>query len=299
MGLIVKQLSDQTDALVAALEPYAEKYRKRLKFTFFTKAPTTKTLCDVYGIWSNDELLLLEKPSQTRTSSHSHVPLPPKYRLEEVTPARLKTFFDDYDSGKLPRYYKPAAARAPPFYDSSGIRELTGWDFAEVVLEPSSAVLVEFVSANCSACEEFASSYRDVAQRLETARRKDPRAFPHLILARIDQSANEHSELIKGTPWLRYWPPGRRKKSVEVEPRGADNIWSFLEEQAAEELSLKSEDAQAVDEVAAVAAGESACSASGGNVGCETSDVSTPVKLGSPSSEAVDGYLSTAVDPED
>merc|ERR1712224_85023 len=91
--LVMKQLVEQSDGLVSALEPYAEKYRSTLKFTFFIKMASTDSLCSVFGIQSNDEMLLIEKPREMKTTrSHSNVPKSPMFRLEKVTPESVVQF---------------------------------------------------------------------------------------------------------------------------------------------------------------------------------------------------------------
>jgi len=243
--LIVKELSEQTDALVKVLEPYAAKYQDSLKFTFFTLMPGTRHLCYKYGIWSNDELLLLKSPREAKRRVHSNVPSAPKFRLEGITDARLADFFHDYDVGRLQRYYTPASSKSAPVI-KEGLRELTAWDFVDTVSDPSSSVLVEFVSADCDACKEFDSAYREVARRVQDMRRKRSTALANLTVARIDQTANEHPEVVKGTPWLKYWPRGPRKKALDVELRNVDRIMGFLEEHIAEEIDNMKEQHVAV-----------------------------------------------------
>eukprot|EP00928_Gymnodinium_smaydae_P097428 TRINITY_DN8829_c0_g1_i2.p1 TRINITY_DN8829_c0_g1~~TRINITY_DN8829_c0_g1_i2.p1 ORF type:complete len:288 (-),score=59.12 TRINITY_DN8829_c0_g1_i2:518-1381(-) len=110
--LVVKPLDAQTGTLIDALEKHAERFRDTLKFTFFTKVPSTQHICDMYGVWTNDELLLLEKPRDVRTKvTHSSVPLAPKYRLEGVTPSSIDDFFEKYIVRTWPRYFKAAFAR--------------------------------------------------------------------------------------------------------------------------------------------------------------------------------------------
>ena len=48
------------------------------------------------------------------------------------------------------------------------------------------------------------------------------------------RSNNEHTELIKGTPWLRFWPRGTGsgpKRYLDVELRSVESILDFLDEQ--------------------------------------------------------------------
>jgi len=243
--LIVKPLGEQTDQLVEALEPFAKKYSDRLKFSFFTRAPSTQQLCDTFGIWSNDELLILEEPTYVRKRSHSHVPGPPKYRLEGVTPRSVEDFFADYDAKALPRYLQASVPRKvalqTTFDFAGGLRELSSWDFAETVADPDWAVLVEFVSTNCAQCDEFKAAFEEVARRVQVAAKKAPSSSPwrRVLVARMDQTANEHTETVKGTPWMKFWPRGRRKKPIDVELRSVDLISDFIDEQLSEEMSAE------------------------------------------------------------
>jgi len=317
--LIVKPLANATDELVEVLEPYAQKYRDQLKFTFFTKTASTQPFCDQYGVWTNDELLLLEKPRQanlSRSLGHSHEVPPPIYRLEEVSRARIDLFFKGYAAGTWPRYHRSLAPRAT-LSTSQSIRQLSGWDFAPTVNDPDASVLVEFVSKNCGACDEFAQAYGEVARRVQQARQKESGLLKHTIVARLDQSRNEHSERVTGTPWMKYWPRGRAKRPVDVELRNIDSIMEFLEEHASEEaealgrsesvvgeVDSEEEEEGKVDGTSCRAQRSSGCSPDGssseGGSGGAASGLAAAsgdgVLLGDPVPQHARGYLSTEAD---
>ncbi|CAK9051698.1 unnamed protein product [Durusdinium trenchii] len=90
------------------------------------------------------------------------------------------------------------------------------------------------------ACKEFDAAYREVARKVQQRsllRQRHP-SMSQVIIARMDQSANEHTELIKGTPWLRFWQrlphplsADKKKRGVDVELRSVDTILDFLDEQ--------------------------------------------------------------------
>ncbi|CAJ1360601.1 unnamed protein product [Effrenium voratum] len=231
--LLVVKPGHHTPELAKALEPHAARLKDKLKVSFFARTPSTQQLCEMYGVRSSDEFLLIERPKEGGLAKgHSHVPKSPKYRVENVSAADVDLFFKQYESGQLPRYLMSSKAKAEPQIQE-GLRELTGWDFLEVVQDPKVSVLVEFVSEKCEACEEFDAAYREVARRVlhrKTQRGRSP-SLSRVVIARIDQSANEHTELIKGTPWLRFWPASAMKKPVEVEFRSVDTILDFLDEQ--------------------------------------------------------------------
>merc|ERR1719454_60209 len=97
----------------------------------FRTSPGTEQLCDGYGIWTNDELMLLERPGEVRKGTHTNVPGAAKYRMEGVTRVQnIERFFHEYGAGTWPQYYKPAHPHRTPVV-KNGVRELTGWDFIE------------------------------------------------------------------------------------------------------------------------------------------------------------------------
>merc|ERR1711871_1322858 len=155
---------------------------------------------------------------------------------EMVSPSQIDIFFHKYDEGSLPHYYKPSSLRHETIVND-GIRELSAWDFDEVIKDPHSSVLVAFVSANCRACTEFQKTYKQLSSRVQDMQRKRRKHFFNLTLARIDQTANEHSEFVGGTPALRYWPRGYNKRSRDwFELKDVGKIFDFLEERLSEEV---------------------------------------------------------------
>eukprot|EP00929_Paragymnodinium_shiwhaense_P086511 TRINITY_DN47013_c0_g1_i1.p1 TRINITY_DN47013_c0_g1~~TRINITY_DN47013_c0_g1_i1.p1 ORF type:complete len:269 (-),score=68.13 TRINITY_DN47013_c0_g1_i1:44-850(-) len=172
----------------------------------------------------------------------------PKYRLEGVTAERIRAFFHDYTENTLTRYLRPAADRAPVVV-TGGIRVLSSWDFREAVQDPAKSVLVYFHSDDCDACDEFDVKYAALARRVTTAQRvRDGQRFNALLVAKIDQSREEHGEEVSGTPALRYYPRGREKRAEAIKRLDEDDLWNLLEDKLAEE---NSEDRSDEDEVAA------------------------------------------------
>ncbi|CAE8615959.1 unnamed protein product [Polarella glacialis] len=297
--LVVKPLSEHSDALLKVLEPHAAKFRGRLKIALFTRAAGTTQLCDQYGVRTDNEILLLEKPQETfRGSRHSRAPLAPKHRMENLTLAGIDQFFVDYSAGTLPRYLTSPMSRQKHeqklLADAAAgesLRELAGWDFVHTVEDPKSSVLVEFVSTNCESCNEFDEAYRQVARKIRELSLPQNSPWSNVIVARIDQSANEHTEFIKGTPWLKYWPRGLKKRPVDVELRSVESIMQFLEERTSAEI----------DEAKDSLSSTSRPKAGGGKTETKAlppqAKPSAPiVQLGQPSPTKSRGYLSTDSD---
>merc|ERR1712216_860812 len=126
-------------------------YSHRLKFTFFSKTDEVDDICKIHGILTNNEIMILESPDVWSLQSESYVPPPPRYRMDDITTDRVAQFFQLYESGDWPRYYRSALGTPTlATFSSEGIRELVGSDFATVVDDPRASVLVLFVDSNCS-----------------------------------------------------------------------------------------------------------------------------------------------------
>eukprot|EP00929_Paragymnodinium_shiwhaense_P080106 TRINITY_DN41754_c0_g1_i3.p2 TRINITY_DN41754_c0_g1~~TRINITY_DN41754_c0_g1_i3.p2 ORF type:complete len:404 (-),score=137.43 TRINITY_DN41754_c0_g1_i3:533-1744(-) len=241
--LVVKAPDSQTQELVETLQPFAEEFKDKLKFSFFTRSPASREQTRKWGIWTDDELVVFEKPAEVALApeprGHSVKPPSKKYRLEGVTAESLAEFFGKYRQGSLPQYYWSSQKKkqAPA---AKTVRELSGWDFVPVTSDSKKAVLVFFSSANCGPCREFEERYEELGRLVEKSKRQANSNLKHVVLGRIDQSSNEHPEVIKGTPHLLYYPRARKKKQkrkpVEVSAsKTAEDLLEFLEEQAEEE----------------------------------------------------------------
>eukprot|EP00929_Paragymnodinium_shiwhaense_P113505 TRINITY_DN81794_c0_g1_i1.p1 TRINITY_DN81794_c0_g1~~TRINITY_DN81794_c0_g1_i1.p1 ORF type:complete len:517 (+),score=90.35 TRINITY_DN81794_c0_g1_i1:77-1627(+) len=228
--LVVRPLAQPNAELTQVLEKCAAKYRSKFKVTYFAKATGTADLCERYGVLTTDELLLIENPREVQVRNHSNVPLKPKYRSEGVSPRTVESFFQKYAAGQLPRYYM--SQQEEPAARDDGIRILTGQSFVSTVSDPKAAVLVGFVSQNCPACLVFEVHLRDVARMLANHSVERPATFDGVVVAMIDQTLNEHPEIVMGSPMLRFWPRGRNKTTADFhrpDVHGAPAILKFLE----------------------------------------------------------------------
>merc|ERR1712151_1077444 len=108
----------------------------------------------------------------------------------------------------------------------------------DVVFDPTSSVLVFFVSAKCDACAAFAPTFIRLSRHVTHLQQRRPNPFPNLTLARMDHTVNEHPVQIEGTPAVFYWSRGTRKWKRELgkpDAKSFDTLLSFLENAMAEE----------------------------------------------------------------
>eukprot|EP00747_Dinoflagellata_sp_TGD_P095602 gnl/TRDRNA2_/TRDRNA2_166529_c0_seq1.p1 gnl/TRDRNA2_/TRDRNA2_166529_c0~~gnl/TRDRNA2_/TRDRNA2_166529_c0_seq1.p1 ORF type:complete len:631 (-),score=182.43 gnl/TRDRNA2_/TRDRNA2_166529_c0_seq1:79-1920(-) len=248
--IIVKSPKEQTSKLIKFLEPYAEQYKDKLKFTFMAKVedPKVKRICELFGIWTPDEMHLILDPTQAKVTLHSNIPSEkPKYRLEKVTMQSVQRFFTALEKNALPRYYRPSVYPAPPKHvDEDGIRHLTSWDFDKTIQDPHHSVLVRFTSQKCEQCETTKESYRALARTIQAEQLKNMTMLSSLIVAEIDQTMNEHSIMIAGTPMICYWPRGAPMVGFKgyqvVDQKGTDSILKFLKDEANKEKDISDDD---------------------------------------------------------
>lgn len=219
--------------LEEALLPWAEKFEDKLKFTFFSKIEESESICSVYGIYSNDELLILENPMMPGKLEHTHMPGAPKYRLKGVTPERIDEFFQQYEKQLLPPHFRTSepepseeeyAALATKDWRSD-IHDLTSWTFNKIVKDPAWGVLVMYTGQRCSMCLHFEFVYTDVANRVLPDAK-----YKRIMFTRIDQTKNEHTEKVVSIPSLQFWPWGKAQKGIEIKDKTFDGILAFLEE---------------------------------------------------------------------
>eukprot|EP00929_Paragymnodinium_shiwhaense_P073705 TRINITY_DN37665_c0_g2_i2.p1 TRINITY_DN37665_c0_g2~~TRINITY_DN37665_c0_g2_i2.p1 ORF type:complete len:294 (-),score=31.95 TRINITY_DN37665_c0_g2_i2:259-1140(-) len=240
--LVVKPLGQMKDDFMDALEPLAKQYQERLKFTMLAGLGRSASISDTsvldrYGILTDDEVLIVEKPSESPVKrGHSNRANPPKYRMENATIDRIRNFFEDYERGQLKRYYVSAAPYEGPVI-KDGIRHLSGWDFEEVVGDPSTNALVMFTSANCEGCISYWPRFKELTKHITILQKRKPNPFPSFVMATMNQTANEHREVVEGTPCLRLYSSGKRKRKWELmkpDGRSHETAVAWLEDIALE-----------------------------------------------------------------
>jgi len=217
--------------LAEALAPWADKFRDTLRFTFFSRDASTKEICEAYGIQTDSEIMLLENPSKTGTLGDTHVVGAPKYRKAGVNPDSIQEFFDAYEVGNLPRYYRTTDPEPTQEELDAVVHEdmferitrLTSWTFDLVVNDPGHSVVVLYTTASCSQCRLTEMALDDVRKKV-----KDDNRMKSLVFATIYQDAHEHSEVVLSVPSLQYWPWGRNKSPVEIKEKDPESIHKFL-----------------------------------------------------------------------
>jgi len=219
--------------LLKWLKPHAEKYRGKLRFALLERTSKTRTARAYLGVGldlkiQNDMILVenFDKPTDPHDLNHWHG-LPKKYRLQDPTQESINDFFEKYAKGQLIPFWKSqenwtyTGGKAPKGHAT----HLTGLNFESVVYDedPQKARLVAFFNMdpkhNCENCLRDFGTWEQIAKRVAMTGALRAK----VIIAAIDQSSNEHSEVkIAGKlaqPALMWYPPGSRSSRFKKRRR--------------------------------------------------------------------------------
>lgn len=249
-----------------ALRPYIEQLtaNQNIRFTVLEKAKSTmanrKTL--KFGLDNSieAELVLVDDVGkmihQEKVDNYYHG-YPKKYRLTNFSESAVEEFFDSYYARLLPTYW--ASSEEEDRKKKRKYGHLMSWNFETFVyhtVNHSQGVLVAFFNDNpdhgCKECKRGREVWDEVEREVKGTKERKKR----LVIASLDQSANEHSEVLVpnklAQPIIVWYPPGtpeKRKKGKRVlhsvtkfsqEPllKTIDNLIDDLEDEEREREEL-------------------------------------------------------------
>jgi protein disulfide-isomerase A1 len=155
----------------------------------------------------------------------------------------MKAFVASYFDGSLKPFLK--SEPAPPAAENAAapVKTVVGTNFAELVLDPSKDVLLEFYAPWCGHCKSLAPEYEKLGKTLADG------GVSSVVIAKIDATANEveyPGVNVKGFPTLIFFPAtegGKEKTAVEYDgARDVDGFVSFLQKHATHPFSLGDKD---------------------------------------------------------
>lgn len=136
---------------------------------------------------------------------------------QEITAESLGKYLADYTSGKI----KPSVKSEPiPESQPDAVQVVVRHTYDEIILDDKKDVLIEFYAPWCGHCKNLAPKYEELAQMYKGSASK-------LVIAKIDATANDVPDQIKGFPTIKMYAAG--KKDSPVEYTGDRSIESLIE----------------------------------------------------------------------
>merc|ERR1712149_114617 len=127
-----------------------------------------------------------------------------KFRPEstELSDANMRSFITQYMEGSLKAHLM--SQDVPEDWDKEPVKVLVGKNFAEVALDKSKDVFVEFYAPWCGHCKSLAPVWDKLGEEFE----KDD----SVVIAKMDATANEADGVnVKSFPTLKLWKKDTKK----------------------------------------------------------------------------------------
>lgn len=145
-----------------------------------------------------------------------------KYIFDDASGAldasSLRQYLSDYSAGNLVEFLKSEEA---PASNDGPVTVVVGTTFSDIVYDSTKNVLVEFYAPWCSHCKSLAPIYEE----LGTAFSDDD----SVIIAKVDATANDTPEEVKGFPTLVFYPATESKKGIKyTQDRSLDAMKKYI-----------------------------------------------------------------------
>merc|ERR1712096_592402 len=141
-----------------------------------------------------------------------------KYMPEnkDLTEENLRAFITKFQSGELKPHLKSQAL--PEDWDAQPVKVLVGSNFAEVALDASKDVLVEFYAPWCGHCKQLAPIWDKLGEHFEDNDK--------VVIAKMDMTVNELETVqVSGFPTIKLSTAGGNK---EVDYDGGRTLEEFV-----------------------------------------------------------------------
>jgi protein disulfide-isomerase A1 len=129
-----------------------------------------------------------------------------KPESKAITAEVLQKFADDFLSGNLKKHLMSEAT--PADWDAKPVKILTGENFANVALDASKHVLVEFYAPWCGHCKQLTPIWDQLAENFQS--------FDNIVVAKMDSTVNEVEGVsIQSFPTIKFYPAGENKQAKD------------------------------------------------------------------------------------
>lgn len=215
LAYIFAETPEERKELGDALKPLAEKYRGKINFaTIDAKA---------FGAHAGNLNLPTDKfPSFAIQETVKNQKFP--FSLEEeITIETIGKFVEDFSAGKI----EPSLKSEPvPETQEGPVTVVVGKNYEDIVLDDAKDVLIEFYAPWCGHCKALAPKYEDLAALYANSEFKDK-----VVIAKVDATANDVPDEIRGFPTIKLYPAGSKSEPVTYSgSRTVEDLISFVKE---------------------------------------------------------------------
>ncbi|KAF4122639.1 protein disulfide-isomerase A1 [Geosmithia morbida] len=237
LAYIFAETEEERESLGKAIRPVAEKYKGKINFgTIDAKA---------FGAHAGNLNLKGDKfPAFAIQNTEDNQKFPFD-QDSDITLDAITKFADDFVAGKL----EPSVKSEPiPETQEGPVTVVVAKNYADIVLDDTKDVLIEFYAPWCGHCKALAPKYEDLASQYAASDFKDK-----VVIAKVDATQNDVPDEIQGFPTIKLYPAGDKKAPVTYKgPRTIDDLIKFVEENG----KYKANASPAAEEAAPAATGE-------------------------------------------
>ncbi|KAI1120923.1 protein disulfide-isomerase [Nemania abortiva] len=215
LAYIFAETPEERKELGDALKPLAEQYRGKINFaTIDAKA---------FGAHAGNLNLPTDKfPSFAIQETVKNQKFP--FSVEEkITFDAISKFVEDFAAGKI----EPSLKSEPiPETQEGPVTVVVGKTYEEIVLDDTKDVLIEFYAPWCGHCKALAPKYDELAALYVNSEYKDK-----VVIAKVDATANDVPDEIRGFPTIKLYPAGSKSEPVTYSgARTVEDLISFVKE---------------------------------------------------------------------
>ncbi|KAI1368824.1 thioredoxin-like domain-containing protein [Xylaria arbuscula] len=214
LAYIFAETAEERKELGDALKPVAEKYRGKINFaTIDAKS---------FGAHAGNLNLPTDKfPSFAIQETVKNQKFP--FDIEkDITAENIGSFVEDFSAGKI----EPSLKSEPvPETQEGPVTVVVGKNYEDIVLDDSKDVLIEFYAPWCGHCKALAPKYEELAA-LYGDEYKDK-----VVIAKVDATANDVPDEIRGFPTIKLYPAGGKSEPVTYSgSRTVEDLINFVKE---------------------------------------------------------------------
>jgi len=153
---------------------------------------------------------------------------------KEVSFKEISAFIDDFIAGKI----EPSIKSEPiPESQDGPVTIVVAKNYEQVVLDDTKDVLLEFYAPWCGHCKSLAPKYDELGELYAASEFKDK-----VVIAKVDATANDVPDEIKGFPTIKLFPAGGKDAPVTYSgPRTVEDLIKFVAENGKYKADVSSE----------------------------------------------------------